>query len=199
MAFKVTLIGESGVGKTCIMERLVHNKFITDIKSTIGISFENPIITTNDGSTSIVLWDTAGQEKYNAILPMYVRRSNAILIIFDMCSINTLICIFDRWIPFIRENIKSKCLYYIIGNKKDLIDHHNSNVDEINDIIDDMIENNSDMNIKFMTTSAKSGENINDIFKTIVNDLKSNKETKTCDTFKINNKNTKKSKKKSCC
>ena len=101
VAYKVVLLGDSGVGKTSIMEQFVMNSFIENVQSTIGAAVYNKTVDSpKNGKLPITVWDTAGQERYNAIMPIYIRGANAILFVFDLYDKMSLDSIIEKWIPF---------------------------------------------------------------------------------------------------
>eukprot|EP00997_Jenningsia_sp_PLL12_P007126 NODE_3732_length_737_cov_66.498547_g3139_i0.p1 GENE.NODE_3732_length_737_cov_66.498547_g3139_i0~~NODE_3732_length_737_cov_66.498547_g3139_i0.p1 ORF type:complete len:113 (+),score=16.47 NODE_3732_length_737_cov_66.498547_g3139_i0:39-377(+) len=83
--FKVILVGDSGVGKTCIVQRAAQDLF-EQSSSTIGFSFQKMQVHVDGKPVSLQLWDTAGQERYKSIIKMYYRNTQAAIIVFDITS-----------------------------------------------------------------------------------------------------------------
>ena len=171
VAYKVVLLGDSGVGKTSIMEQFVMNSFIENVQSTIGAAVYNKTVDSpKNGKLPITVWDTAGQERYNAIMPIYIRGANAILFVFDLYDKMSLDSIIEKWIPFTnRHMIDDSCVYYLIGNKKDLLEeniNYKIPFSEINRLC-------PGKKIKYNITSAKTGDNLMKTFISLVDDISS--------------------------
>ena len=81
---KVVLLGDSGVGKSSLVLRFVTNSFKPYSESTIGASFTTKLITLEEKSIKYQIWDTAGQEKYHSLAPMYYRGAAAAIIVYDI-------------------------------------------------------------------------------------------------------------------
>jgi small GTP-binding protein len=166
-SFKIVIIGDSSVGKSSIVSRLLQHRFNDNIQHTIGASYIIYNKTINDINIRFEIWDTAGQEKYNSITPLYYRKANIAIIVYDLTDINT----FEKakyWINEIRKN-NEVSLYVLVANKYDIIN------DENNDLIKKghiFAENN---NMTFFITSAKTGKNISILFDEIACNMIINK------------------------
>ena len=163
MEFKVVTVGESGVGKTAIIQRYSTGIFTQEEKPTIGSATVVCNIDIDGKNVKLNVWDTAGQEKFNSLLPLYFRNSHAILFVFD---IRQNLDDVNQFYHKIEYDIPNNAKLYLIGNKSDLLDENF----ETNEI-EDYAQSN---NMKFFKTSAKTGENINRIFTTIASDCLSN-------------------------
>ena len=161
MEFKIILLGNSGVGKTSILERFAYNKFNEEVLSTVGLNYVNKNITLNNGeSINLKIWDTVGQEKFHSLSKSYFKNVDAVLFIFsidDEKSFKNL----KYWIELfsINNNGKRNIPLYLIENKNDL--NRLVDEDEINDFL------NEHDNLKFKSTSAKLEENneIHELFQ----------------------------------
>ena len=80
---KVIIVGDSAVGKTSIIMRFHRNAFFPDHQATVGASFISKTIETKHGNVVLNTWDTAGQEKYRSLVPMYSRNASAAIVVFD--------------------------------------------------------------------------------------------------------------------
>jgi small GTP-binding protein len=119
-AIKVVLIGDSFVGKTCIFRRLESKTYDPRHASTIGGAFLRLPIDLLDGTeTDIGLWDTAGQEKFRTIVPMYFQKVDILLVVFDLTNPETFANV-DSWINLAKENAPPEVQIILIGNKSDL-------------------------------------------------------------------------------
>ena len=120
--FKVVLVGDSGVGKTALFTRFQGGEFSSDFLSTVGGAFANfQIKNESDEKINIGIWDTAGQEKFRNIVPMYFQKANFVIAVYSINSQES----FDNinfWVNLAKEKAPSNAKIIIIGNKSDLID-----------------------------------------------------------------------------
>lgn len=195
---KVAMIGDSGVGKTCILKRRKDNTFDDDSSPTIGASFV--VLTENIGNNSIDLavWDTAGQEKFHALSPYYIRDSYAIIFVYsvdDEVSFNSI----DNWYKIVINNLNSVDPYFIlVANKNDLYDTDKKKVSE-----EEGKNKAEKLKMDFLSVSAKNNDSINSIFEDIAFSY-INKSTKKesiieSDPVDLEKNQDTKSEKKSCC
>ena len=196
--FKIVTLGDPGVGKTSIFRRFVEDNFDPNQLSTLGINLSTKILKIKNKELVLKLIDTGGQEKYRAIAASYFRRADVILFVFDLNNSRS----FDSmqyWLDFFEENntgtnIKNK---FLIGNKNDL----EQKVDQ--DLIDKLTEKN---NILYMSTSAKTKHQIEQLFeyiggelcKLLENNTKNNNGKKKSTGKVLSKTNLKKDKKKCC-
>ena len=110
------------MGKTSICHQFVNSKFGKEYETTIGVSFLSKILNFNNGedSVKIMIWDTAGQEKYKSLAQMYYKDANAALIVYDITNKDSFNAV-EFWVKELDSNIGSIVLKYIIGNKADLM------------------------------------------------------------------------------
>mmetsp|Transcript_19980 Transcript_19980/g.36968 ORF Transcript_19980/g.36968 Transcript_19980/m.36968 type:complete len:194 (+) Transcript_19980:53-634(+) len=116
---KVVLLGDTGVGKSSLVLRFVTNNFRPYSESTIGASFMSKMIMVNNAPMKFQIWDTAGQEKYHSLAPMYYRGAGAAIIVYDITresSFRTL----KTWVEELQSQGPSEIAIAIAGNKKDL-------------------------------------------------------------------------------
>jgi len=196
--FKIVTLGDPGVGKTSIFRRFVEDNFDPNQLSTLGINLSTKILKIKNKELVLKLIDTGGQEKYRAIAASYFRRADVILFVFDLNNSGSFESI-QYWLDFFEENntgtnIKNK---FLIGNKNDL----EQKVDQ--DLIDKLTEKN---NILYMSTSAKTKHQIEQLFeyiggelcKLLENNTKNNNGKKKS-TGKVLSKTNMKKDKKKCC
>ena len=88
---KVALVGDYGVGKSCIVSRFVKDYFSDNEMSTLGVDFDCKIIAFKDNEYKIQIWDTAGQEKFQSIVKSYIRDLNVCVLVFDVTQDKTLL------------------------------------------------------------------------------------------------------------
>ncbi|GMT32945.1 hypothetical protein PFISCL1PPCAC_24242, partial [Pristionchus fissidentatus] len=164
---QVVLLGDVSVGKSALLHRFVYKDFIEHYNTTIGTSFKSMRVTPRDsGALNDVLleiWDTAGQERFHSIIPMYYRRAQAAVIVYDTTVPST----FDMAKMWMRE-LKEKSdidarMIAVVGNKIDLdsglISHEEGR---------EYAESEGAM---FFETSALSGQNVDQLFFKIAQKL----------------------------
>ena len=158
---KLILLGDAGVGKTSIMERISKNKYEDTKDTTIGIKYETKIIKYKDKSYKIHLYDTAGQEKYKSIISGFYRLGKGFFVVFDLTNESSLNSV-QNWIKEIQEkSLESDPIIIILGNKNDL-----ENIRISEDIIEKKLENYN--NKIYIETSAKAGTNIAHAFEQMI-------------------------------
>lgn len=156
---KVVLLGESSVGKSSLIDRIVFNKFRKQ-ESTIGAAFHQ----TEMGKYKLNIWDTAGQERYLSITPLYYRDTDIVIIVYDMSSISTTsraLYYYDKLIK--EQGDRLHCI--IVGNKQDLL--NDKEIMPIKRHINSTFANNINTELKYV--SSKTGENIKDLKDCIAN------------------------------
>ena len=154
--FKLILIGNSGVGKSSIIQRYMKNTFEESYKCTIGVDFLMKTLNLNGKTVKLQLWDTAGQEKYKSMVASYYRGANVALVVFDITSHAS----FDSlpvWIENYYKNGPEEKNIILIGNKKDMEESRQVTRQEA----EIFSETN---NMMYFETSAKEGDNIEYIF-----------------------------------
>lgn len=118
---KVVILGTQGVGKTSLVLRHVGNTFTASVSPTIGASFFTFSMTLREFKIKLQLWDTAGQERFRSMAPMYYRRANAAMIVYDVTREST----FEEakeWVKELESKVDSKLALCVVGNKSDLLD-----------------------------------------------------------------------------
>jgi small GTP-binding protein len=157
LIFKIITIGNSGVGKTSIIKRYVHDSFDENALSTIGIGLAFKEVAIKNGKTiKLKFVDTAGQEAYKALTKTYYKNTDAVLFVFSLDDKDTYKDI-EEWIKTFKEVNKDEIPKYLIGNKCDLQKKCVSE-EEI-----EKLKNEHNL-IAYFFTSAKLNTNINDIF-----------------------------------
>lgn len=154
---KILTLGDSLVGKTSIIRRYLEDRFEENTLSTIGIDFKSKYIKIGKTTVKVLLWDTAGQEKFQDTTKQYYKNANGALLVFDITEKKS----FERvayWYNQLKNNTKIEDLYVVlVGNKKDNEAERKVTVEEIN-------EYSKKNNIKYFEVSAKSNIGINNLF-----------------------------------
>lgn len=156
--FKIAIVGEAGVGKSSIVERIVRDRFIGDASSTIGAAYSQYKVKDN----TYQIWDTAGQERYHSLLPMYLRDSRVVLVVYDVGSKHSIERIKEHWYDFVLNNVDEDCMVLLIGNKWDIIRYNHLNTAE--KIAGEFAREND---LVHLMVSAKDCTNMKTIFKEI--------------------------------
>ncbi|KAJ5076245.1 ras-related protein rab-5c [Anaeramoeba ignava] len=159
---KVVLLGESGVGKSCLALRFCKDEFTGYQEPTIGVSFLTKSMVINDTQIKLQIWDTAGQERYHSLTPMYIRNATAAVVVYDITKKETLEKAKD-WIYQLLSQT-SDVLIAIAGNKYDLTDVREVDKEEVKSYAE---ENR----LIFYETSAKTGDGVVPLFSELANNL----------------------------
>lgn len=163
---KVVILGESSVGKTSLAHRFASNTFNEHTVNTIGAAFITKEYTSKkfqERKVKFEIWDTAGQERYRSLTPMYYRGARVALVCFDLSQASESFLKVKEWINELDLNANREDLkQLLIGTKSDLAS------EEVDMLKYRLGQDNS---IKVYSTSAKSGENVGQIFEDIVNDI----------------------------
>ena len=190
---KIITLGDSHVGKSCLIVKYLENKFSNSYVSTIGYDLKHKQIILKDGNkVRLTLFDTAGQERFRSIAKNYIRKANGILLIYDISDKSTFISI-EKWMENIQDEIDDKIPIILVGNKSDLNNKREVSTEEG--------KNKAKENgFPFYETSCKTGVNVNKCFIELA-ELVHEKIGKK--PFKNSNQKIKagssKDKKKSCC
>ena len=118
---KVVFLGDSQVGKTCIVGKYVTGDTLETTLPTVGVAYLSKTVTFNDKQYKLRIWDTAGQEQYRGLAPMYYRNSKIAIICFDITCAQSYDSV-QYWISELRHNIEGYITIVICGNKNDLED-----------------------------------------------------------------------------
>ncbi|XP_066912081.1 ras-related protein Rab-22A-like [Clytia hemisphaerica] len=156
---KLCLLGDSGVGKSCLAMRFVHDRFEIHSTATIGASFMSKNFRIEDQAFKFQIWDTAGQEKYKALAPMYYRGAAAAVVVYDITLEQSFESV-KRWIKELRQMGPQNIVIAIAGNKKDLVDQREVTTETGQSFADEI-------GAVFAECSALNAENVNDIFEQI--------------------------------
>ena len=159
--YKILLLGDSSVGKTCILTRYSENTFQEDHLATIGLDFKQKIVNLDNGKTvKVQIWDTAGQDRFKSITKNYYKGAHGIILIYDVTTRKT----FDnvrKWIDTIKEEVSDKVNVILVGNKIDNNDNRKVTTEEGQEIA-------NEYKLPFYETSAKTGDNINKAFNDLI-------------------------------
>ncbi|XP_076297946.1 RAS oncogene family member Rab21 isoform X1 [Lasioglossum baleicum] len=154
--FKVVLLGEGCVGKTSVALRYVEDKFNDRHISTLQASFLNKKLTINGKKVNLAIWDTAGQEKFHALGPIYYRMSNGAILVYDITDEDTFQKV-KNWVKELKKMLGSEISLAIAGNKMDLEKDRSVAIEEAEEYA-------KQVGAMHFHTSAKLNQNIEDMF-----------------------------------
>jgi small GTP-binding protein len=162
--YKILLLGDTTVGKTCFLMRFTEGTFQEIHMSTIGLDYRLKIMPLDDGKKAKVqIWDTAGQDRFRAITKNYYKGAHGIILIFDVCNVETFENV-RNWVTQIRENSSEKATIFLIGNKID---------DEIRRKVskDDGKKLADEFKLQYFETSAKADINVTETFNALTQEI----------------------------
>ena len=153
---KYILVGDISVGKSNLLYRFIQNSFYPAYKPTIGVEFAEKIIELREVKYKLQIWDTSGQENFMSLTRSYYRNVACAIIVYDISNRNSFLNV-QAWMKDCRDNSSGFCQFVLVGNKSDLQDQRTVSKDEASNFA---LENK----ILFFETSAKTGDNVQDIF-----------------------------------
>jgi len=177
---KLVLLGDSGVGKTSLATRLVHNEFHPFQESTIGASFLSKTIlvtrsvaeegsnTESDSSRALhasdteecqvdfKIWDTAGQERYQSLTPLYFRGARVAVLVFDVCRLHSFQTL-QTWVDTLSQNGPEDIILAVVGNKSDLADHRSVKEEDARQFAEKV-------GAFYVESSARDNQNVQELF-----------------------------------
>lgn len=151
-SLKIVVVGDSGVGKTCLLLRFVRDQWEGETQPTLGVEFLTKVVATETHKIQLQLWDTAGQELFRSVTRGYYRGSAGALIVFDVTSVDSFKNV-DKWLQDLRDVARSDVVTVLIGNKCDLADKRAVSTEEARAYA----EANG---MLYFETSAKTGDNV---------------------------------------
>jgi len=167
--FKITVLGEAAVGKTSLLNRFCEDSFQDDYKPTLGANIIRKDVNIEESTkVRLIMWDLAGQEKYNVIRSMYFQGCEGALLVYDVTRYNTFDNIKSRWLRDFKKYIRKEGVYVLIGNKIDLTNDRVVTTEKGKDLAEKIKASH------FIETSAKLGENIEEAFLLLVKQILSN-------------------------
>lgn len=156
---RIITVGSSGVGKTSIVNRMVHQSYSNDFESTVGVQYYEVTIDVDDQQTKVQIWDTAGQERFRSVARSYFRNAAGVCLVYDISDAQS----FDdlgSWMKDIDAFCAPDTSVLLIGNKSDC--------SASRAVSSRMAEEFASTNqLKYMETSAKDGSNVQQAFHTL--------------------------------
>jgi len=161
--FKLVLIGDSGVGKSCLLLRFADDNFTDSYISTIGVDFRFRTITIDKKTVKLQIWDTAGQERFRTITSAYYRGADGIIMVYDVTSSESFDHV-EEWLSEVDRYANENTSKLLIGNKADLIDDKQVSEETAQKFAEKL-------GISFLETSAKTSTNVDAAFLTMAKEL----------------------------
>lgn len=164
VSFKVVVLGDSGVGKSCMVMQLAEGRFPTTMKATIGCDYAIKRVKVGQRVVKLDLWDTAGQETYRAVTRTFYREAHAAVLVYNLTKAETFQSV-SGWLQDLRDYIEPSVPVYLAGNMRDLKDRQ---------------EVASEVGREFCRThglsgfaevSAKTGFGLSELFSQVATDL----------------------------
>jgi small GTP-binding protein len=163
--FKLLLIGDSGVGKSCLLLRFADDTYTESYISTIGVDFKIRTIQMDGKSIKLQIWDTAGQERFRTITSSYYRGAHGIIVVYDVTdqvSFNNV----KQWLQEIDRYACESVNKLLVGNKCDLTTKKVVDYNTAKEFADGL-------GIPLLETSAKNATNVEEAFVTMTKEIKS--------------------------
>ena len=157
---KVTLVGDSGVGKSSIIGRYISGIFIGDSVSSSGSNYSQKIYEKNNKKVRLNIWDTAGQEKFRSLGRNFYKDAFIICIIFDITNKQSFDNVKEIWYPEIQKYGEKYNILSLVGNKCDLYEDEEVEEKDINSFAEEI-------GGEYFLVSAKNGNGIEEMFKTL--------------------------------
>ena len=173
--FKIVLVGDTCVGKSCILVRFSDDVFVENYVTTIGVDFRFKTMVVNGKIAKIQIWDTAGQERYRSITTAYYRGAAAIIICCDITNKESFYNL-NNWIEEVSKYIDKDVDKLVLLNKCDLKSEKKIDQSEISKF-------EKERGIKVMEVSAKTGEGIENAFQYIIGKLINKSDGKSSNTM----------------
>ena len=160
---KVVLVGESGTGKTSIIQQFAYKIFDPNCATSISSQYVSQVINIPDINKSLKLeiWDTAGQERYRSMAKLFYQDAKIIIFVYDFTSRSSFDYLINFWIPEVQITINVKnVIFGLVANKCDLYEIGSISDEEGMDLADKI-------NAVFQKTSAKLGLGVNTLFQNL--------------------------------
>ncbi|KAL0074637.1 ras family-domain-containing protein [Phycomyces blakesleeanus] len=161
---KLLLIGDSGVGKSCLLLRFSDDSFTPSFITTIGIDFKIRTIELDGKRIKLQIWDTAGQERFRTITTAYYRGAMGILLVYDVTDERSFANV-RNWFSNIEQHASEGVNKILIGNKCDMVEKRVIAEEQGQELA-------TELGIRFMETSAKANIGVEEAFFDLARDIK---------------------------
>ena len=154
--YKLIFLGDQNVGKSCILNRFMNDTFTEEYQATIGLDFQSKNVQIDNQDIHLLLYDTAGQEKFRSLIPMYTRDSNIILLVYEINNKDSFLHLPD-WINDLTNVNKDDVIFPLVGNKIHLEESRQVSPEEGQKFAEEH-------GYIFQEVSAKTGDGFSDLF-----------------------------------
>jgi len=162
--FKLLLIGDSGVGKSCLLLRFADDTYTESYISTIGVDFKIRTIDLDGKTIKLQIWDTAGQERFRTITSSYYRGAHGIIVVYDVTDFESFNNV-KSWLHEIDRYACENVNKLLVGNKCDLESSRKVTTEQAKEFADSL-------GIEFLETSAKNSTNVENAFQRMAFQIK---------------------------
>ncbi|CAO3676675.1 unnamed protein product [Rhizopus stolonifer] len=162
--FKLLLIGDSGVGKSCLLLRFADDTYTESYISTIGVDFKIRTVELEGKTVKLQIWDTAGQERFRTITSSYYRGAHGIIVVYDVTDEDSFQHV-KQWMQEIDRYAAEGVNKLLVGNKSDLTDKKAVSTEQANEFAESI-------KIPLLETSAKDATNVEQAFLTMAKQIK---------------------------
>jgi Ras-related protein Rab-1A len=164
--FKLLIIGDSGVGKSCLLLRFADHTYTESYISTIGVDFKIRTIELDGKTIKLQIWDTAGQERFRTITSSYYRGAHGIIVVYDVTDLESFSNV-KQWLGEIDRYASENVCKLLVGNKVDLVTKKAVEFESAKEFADKL-------SIPFLETSAKAATNVEKAFLKMASEIKNN-------------------------
>lgn len=161
--YKLVLLGDSTVGKSCLLSQYTRGEFSLATKPTIGVEFATRSVQVDGKRVKAQIWDTAGQERYRAITSAYYRGALGALLVYDITKMSTFNNVL-RWLRELKEHSDPNIVCVLVGNKCDLKHLRSVTTDEAQAFCEEH-------HMSFIETSALEATNVEEAFKVLLTEI----------------------------
>ena len=159
-SIKITLLGNPGVGKTCIITKYIDDTFNENNESTIGANYSEKTIVKDNKEYQLNIWDTAGQEKFHSLGKHFYKDSYVVCFVYDVTNQESLDALKSVWYPDLQKHGEKYTVLAVVGNKCDLFEQEAADEEQAKAFA-------KEINAFFILTSAKNGDGIERLFDTL--------------------------------
>ncbi|KAL5007990.1 hypothetical protein ScPMuIL_013571 [Solemya velum] len=163
--FRIVLIGDSGVGKSCLLLRFADNTWTDTFITTIGVDFKIRTVDLDGKRIKLQIWDTAGQDRFKAITSCYYRGANGVIVVYDVTDMDSFYNV-KNWLAEVERYSSENVVKLIVGNKSDMKTKRVVAFETGQEFCDRL-------GIRFLETSAKSSSNVVQAFMAMTSEIKS--------------------------
>lgn len=163
--FKIILLGDSGVGKTSIINQYIKGEFNNDIPATVGVEYQPKFISIDGERIKLGIWDTAGQEKFRTLTRQFYRNVDGVVMVYDITRKDTLEHIDEYWIGQLQDNTTNPYQIIMVGNKLDLKEDFDQNSLVTTEMGQNLARKHSTL---FVEASAKNADQVQQAFEELV-------------------------------